>query len=167
MKTKYHFLVLSSIFVLLNSCLNKNSNIEYSTNGKLKTIIITPPNSNHRIEYNFFENGKLKSVHKYIDKLYDGEQLWFFSDGNLDRKIQFNNGKANGKAYYFYDSSGSLIHSRYFRDNREVLYGADYWDNDSLNIMKSSLHFNDSGQIYYKKNFDKDGKFLSEEGNRE
>lgn len=34
-------------------------------------------------------------------------------------------------------------------------------------ITKSSIYFNDSGHIYYKKDFDKNGNLINEEGKKE
>ncbi len=71
----------------------------------------------------------------------------------------------NGSAYYYYDTTGAIKNFRYFRDGRQVLFGVDYWD-DSIGVIKSSLHFNNSGEIYYKKNFNEVGEVVSEEGSR-
>jgi len=112
----------------------------------------------------YYKNGHIAAILHYkghSDTL-DGEQLYFTPNETLEQKLLIANGVRTGNAYYFYED-GNLSASRLFRDNHEVWFGVDYWDN-SDNLMKSSLHFNDSGQIYYKKNFDSTGRFINDEG---
>jgi antitoxin component YwqK of YwqJK toxin-antitoxin module len=158
--TAFYFLV-----TILTSCKEKNSrNIESFENGNPKMITTKPIIPNHlKVEITFYENGEIKEIHRYNDKgMLDGEQMWFFPSGVLDRKIQIRNAVGNGNAYYFYDTSGTLSGHRYLRNDKEVFHGADYWE-DSIGITKSSLYFNDSGIIYYKKNFDKLGHLINDE----
>ena len=153
----------------LISCKRKNLNNEkYYSSGALKELTLSDKKlPGIKIVYSFYETGAIKEIHRYNEKNEQyGEQLWFFDNGVLDRKIPIYNDKASGNAYYFYYNNGALKNDRYFRDNKQVFYGADYWG-DSMGTMKSSLHFNDSGHIFYKKNFDESGKFISEEGKKE
>ena len=76
----------------------------------------------------------------------------------------YKDGKSEGNAYYFYDTTGALKNFRFFKNGKEY-DGLDFW-NDSLCQIKSILYFNDSGQLYYKRNFDKSGMFSGEEGHK-
>ncbi len=146
----------------------------YTDNGKLKTIYY--PNGKIKIEwvevnekkngyeFSYYENGNLKTVFFYKDDVKVGEQLWFHENGFLSKKIILINDTANGMAYYFYPS-GNLKADRFYRNDKVIGIGADYWDR-SYGVIKSSLHFNDSGQIFYKKYFDSSGKYVGEEGRR-
>jgi antitoxin component YwqK of YwqJK toxin-antitoxin module len=167
MKLKFSVLIFFC-FVLFSCKENKkSSNEKYYSSGSLKELtVIDKKMSNIKIVYSFYETGGIKEIRRYNEKkqLY-GEQFWFFDNGVLDRKIPIYDDKASGNAYYFYSRNGALKSDRYFRDNKQVFYGADYWG-DSMGTMKASLHFNDSGQVFYKKNFDENGKFLTEEGER-
>ena len=161
-------LIVFAIIVVFYSCKEKKQNEKYYNNGNLKEMIISG-NDLDKINkvYTFYETGGIKELHRLNDKKqFYGEQLWFFENGRLDRKISVYNNIASGNAYYFYDSNGALKNFRFFKNDKEVLYGGDYWG-DSMDLMKASLHFNDSGQVFYKKNFDKNGKFISEEGKKE
>ena len=157
------------IVFLFFSCKEKSfKNEKFYDNGNLKEFILFS-NNEVKAVYSFYENGVIKSIRRYNyneSREFRIEELWFYPTGILNRKIPFLNGKANGNAYYFYDTTGSIKSDRYFRNDVQVFYGADYWD-DSLGTMKASLHFNNSGQIFYKKNFDENGKLLSEEGQDE
>lgn len=152
---------------LIYSCKEKTLDISYYDRNQIKDLtIFRKDTSDIKIVYSFYENGELKQIHRYNKKgEYTGEQLWFYPDGVLNRKIPKSNGEANGNGYYFYDSSGTLSAHRYFRNDKEVFHGAEYWE-DSIGILKSSIYFNDSGHIYYKKNFDENGNFINEEGKR-
>lgn len=168
MKTIYY---LFAVFTIVNGCLffsckeRKSNKIKYYKESIIKELIV--PNKEvlgDTIVCSFYENGNIKEIHRFNRKgQYVGEQLFFYPDGTLDRKIRLKNGIADGNAYYFYDTSGTLNGHRYFRNDKEVFHGTDYWE-DSIGIIQSSLYFNDSGQVYYKKNYDKNGNLISEEG---
>lgn len=166
----YHYIIGLFTFAyifLICSCKEKANEINYYSGNQIKGITIYNKDSaGLKTVYSFYENGKPKEIHGY-DKNgdYAGEQLWFYPSGVLNRKILIKNGKANGNGYYFYDSTGTLSGHRYFRNDKEVFHGAEYW-NDTIGITKSSIYFNDSGQIYYKKNFDENGNLINEEGKR-
>jgi antitoxin component YwqK of YwqJK toxin-antitoxin module len=89
--------------------------------------------------------------------------IWLSPVGKVEQIINFQNGVKNGHFYSFYES-GALKSHRFLSNSKEILYGADYYD-DSISILKSSLHFNNKGELFYKKNFNKNGSFESEEGN--
>jgi len=166
---KINYLLLAFILVeILISCQNKKGldQIKYYPNGNIQEIKNKSNDSFFYMIYTFYENGQIKEIHRYNkENQYEGEQSWFYTSGILDRKVPLFNGNANGSAYYFYDTSGSLKSLRYFRNNLQVFLGSDYWG-DSLGGIKSIYRFNDSGNIYYKKNFDTHGNFLNEEGHK-
>ncbi|MDQ6756812.1 MAG: hypothetical protein M3004_07745 [Bacteroidota bacterium] len=144
---------------------NSSKNLNYYENGNVKKLVVIT--NTEKIEYSFYENGQIQTIRRFNSNgLLSGEQLWFYPNGMLDQKMLYLNNKKDGNGYFFYDTTGALKHFRFFRNGKETLFGSDYWG-DSMDLMKSSLHFNDSGQIFYKKNFDKNGKFVSEEGKRE
>lgn len=155
------------IAFILYSCKRKNFEINYYSENQIKDLIINRRDSSEiKIVYSFYKNGELESVHKYNkDGKFSGEQLWFYPDGMLNRKVSKIHGEANGNGYYFYNNTGTLSAHRYFRNNKEVFRGAEYWE-DSIGIIKSLIYFNDSGNIYYKKDFDKNGNFINEEGKK-
>jgi len=168
---KFQFCILICSFclciIICCSCDKLKKNDEYYSNGNLKEIVLSDSSSGGRMIYLFYENGNIKAIQRFNKegKLH-GEQVWFFQSGRINKKIPISNDKASGNAYYFYDTTGALKSDRYFRNDKQVFYGADYWG-DSMGTMKSSLHFNDSGQIFYKKYFDSNGKFIKEEGKRD
>ena len=116
------------------------------------------------VKNEYYSTGEIKSIKRYKNKLLDGEAIGFYVSGNVREKTQFHKGKAEGYTYYFYPS-GCLEGYRYYRNDKEVGIGLEYYDFPLSNI-KSILHFNDSGQIFYKKNYDEHGGFLSEEGRK-
>lgn len=163
MKNKYSYSVICILIsILFQFCSNpkKPFDLSYYENGKIKKEVIYITNLKRK-EINFFQNGEIKSILTFNDSLLEGEQFWFFENGRLNQKINFSDNIKNDNAYFFY-TDGRLKNDRYFRNGKEVLFGSDYWD-DSVLIIKSTLHFNDSGEIYLKKNFDQSGRFLNEE----
>ncbi|MEI6950340.1 hypothetical protein V9K67_24375 [Paraflavisolibacter sp. H34] len=114
------------------------------------------------VQVNYYYSGGVSSVLNYLKGRMDGEQVYFYDNGFVEQKFTIKNGVKNGFWYYYYPS-GAMKSSRYCINDKEVLYGADYWD-DTLNLIKASLHFNDRGLIYLKKNFDVNGNYLNQEG---
>jgi antitoxin component YwqK of YwqJK toxin-antitoxin module len=167
MKPKYTTVLLLSFFLF--SCNDMVSNNEkYYNSGTIKELVISDKKMpGIEIVYSFYETGGIKEIHRYNEKKQlHGEQFWFFDNGILEKKMPIYEDKAKGNAYYFYPNNGALKNDRYFRNDKQVFYGADYWG-DSMGTMKASLHFNDNGEVYYKKNFDENGKFINEEGKKE
>lgn len=158
-----------TIFLIsIYSCYNKGrENISYYDNGSIKNIVVgLKEDSLKKIEYEFYPDGELKKISRFDrNGLINGEQLWFYSSGRLDRKLHYSNDELNGNAYFFYDTTGALKHFRFFQNSYEILFGVDYWG-DSMDLIKSSLHFNRNGQLFYKKNFDENGELISEEGKK-
>ena len=166
--TKKSFLFPVSFFLLVASCTNGvNDKLLNKANDTIKKIVF---NDKNKIKYTtlflFYKNGEIKEIQRYNDKgQLSGEQLWFDSNGILEKKIPLLNGKAEGNGYFFYDSTGTLSGQRYYRNDNPVFHGTTYWE-DSLPIIQSILYINDSGNIYYKKDFDKNGNFINEEGKK-
>lgn len=144
---------------------NETKNVkEFYPDGALKSEIFKISDT-YQLKISFFENGTVSNLFRLKNGKMDGEQVWFLKNGTIDQKVLYSNGVKNGNAYFFYPS-GTLRNTRFFKDGKENLFGADYWD-DTLNIIKSSLHFNEKGEVFYKKNFDKNGNLLNEEGRRQ
>lgn len=164
-KLTYFLLLLLTISIFFSCGNNPNSHILYYKNGVMKELKVNNQEGGETV-YLFYENGMTKAINKFDDKgLLNGEQLWFYPSGLLNRKVPFKRNKMQGSTFYFYDETGAVKGFRYFKNGKEILFGVEYW-NDSIGMIKSSLHFNDSGQLYYKKNFDQSGNVLSEEGSR-
>ena len=156
------FLTIMSFY----SCERKGkTNILYYDDGVVKELLLKKPNGGETF-FKFYESGIVKSIYNFdANDLLQGEQLYFYPSGILNKKIMYSNNIEKGNAFYFYDNTGTLESFKYFRDGKQVLYGAEYY-NDSIGLMKSTLHFNDKGELYYRKNFDVDGNVLGEEGTK-
>ena len=149
------------IILLVIGCTSKKYEISENDFNNLKQVTINGDSATFLLE--FYNNGNLKSLNRYTIKgERDGESLSFYENGVLNTKIKISEGIVSGNAYYFFEHHGALKSDRYFRNNKQVFYGADYWG-DSMGTMKSSLHLNDSGEIFLKKNYDKNGKFINQE----
>lgn len=162
------FLMLGS---LIFSCCSKGRKIqpvremEYYANGAVKSEWTEINGKKYGYQFDYFQNGNLKSILRYVDGVKNHEQLWFHENGFLSKKVLISNDTAQGMAYYFYPS-GNLKADRYYRNDKPYISGVDYWDKE-FGIIKYSLHFNEHGEIYYRKDFDSTGKFIGEEGRRD
>jgi len=138
-------------------------NTEFYDNGNIKLIKNTA-NENEFYTVCFFESGQLKSINKYFNNQLQGDQLWFYESGSLEKKIKFEEDKESGKGYYFYES-GTIQYERNWKSGKKVGYCQDYYDTSGR--IKSINLYNIHGDLFYRKNFDREGHFLSEEGSRD
>ncbi|MDP4283681.1 MAG: hypothetical protein Q8891_04620 [Bacteroidota bacterium] len=164
----YYCLFIGFFFVTFFSCREKYPKKADYLNSKVieKEVRSEDGSILYTLQVSFYKDGEIKEIKRYKDNgLGTGEHLWFFPNGKLDKKIPFKNGLAQGNGYYFYDSTGTFSAHRYFRNDIPVYQGEEYWE-DSIGMIKSILYINDSGKIYYKKNFDKNGNFINEEGKK-
>lgn len=166
-QSKFRMVAYCVLLILqLSSCKNRSkTNIIYYDNDQIKELKVTSVDGKIST-YTFYINGALESINRF-DKQYSksGEQLLFYQSGILNRKVSFLKDEINGSAYYYYDTTGAVKHFRYFKDGKQILFGVDYW-NDSIGVIKSSLHFNNNGEVFYKKNFNRTGEVIGEEGTR-
>lgn len=155
----------ANVFILIFWCScsqNKNSEIKYYPNGNIAKISASENNKRSGKEILFFDNRNIESITNYVDGLKEGEQLNFNKiNGFLKSKLLFRHDRAEGVAYWYYES-GSLRSSRNYINGKEWYVGFDYWDGKFV-INKSLVRF-DNGRVYYKLNFDSSGKPTYSEG---
>lgn len=97
------------------------------------------------------------SINQYFD---------FYDNGLLRFKTLLSkaDGSSNGPGYFFYRNSNYLWTSFTFRNDLKVGSGLEY--HDSTDLIKSIFEYNDNGELYFKKSFDRYGKFIKQEGSR-
>jgi len=127
-------------------------------------VLFSCDQENETVKTEYYSTKEVKFIKHYKDKLLDGEAIWFYQSGSIKEKTLFRKGKAEGHTYSFYPN-GRLESYRYFTDDKEVGIGLDYYNHYRTRV-KFMLYFNNSGHIYYKRNFDENGKFLSDEGKK-
>lgn len=137
-KIKWLIIVLAFVFIY-SSCADSNK---------------------EKVDY--YKTGSIKSIKRYNQRnKLDGQSQWFFENGITEQIVLFKDDKENGNAFYFY-ASGALKSFRFWDNGKMILYGTDFFD-DSLNIIKSSILF-ENGMMVYKKNFNSHGEFINQEG---
>lgn len=110
----------------------------------------------------YYPDGKIQTIKYFKDSLLSGQSFWFYPNGTMMQIATYVQGKANGLAYFFYES-GALQSCRIYSEDKLVGYTVNYFDK-SVDLKKSIFLFNDSGQLYYKKEFDTLGNVIREEG---
>src|ERR1043166_9786747 len=115
-------LIILACYLLLNGCGDK---------------------SDKNIKINYYSDGKIKSIMSYRNRILNGECIWFYSNGFVERKVIYVDGEMNGRSYYFY-ASGNLKSDRFWKNNKSVGFGAEYWDNE-MGLIKASLLFDNNG----------------------
>jgi hypothetical protein len=136
-----------------------NSLVTYGNDGVVQKILYKNPLGKDSLSI-FFKDGHVEYIQSNNQSV--GQTIWFHPGGKVEQIFSYRDGNKNGHFYSFYES-GALKEHRFLRNNREILYGADYYD-DSISVIKQSLHFNNDGNLFYKKKFDSTGRFLREEG---
>lgn len=125
-------------------------------------IVISCNQNNADIKHEYYYSDHLKSIKHYRNGVLEGQSQWFYLDGTIEQTVFFKKGKEEGNAYYFYPS-GALKHFRNWKDGKMVGYANDFFDS-SVWVMSAVLYFNGQGHLIYKKNYDQQGKVISEEG---
>jgi antitoxin component YwqK of YwqJK toxin-antitoxin module len=153
-----------AVVILFHSCKNESSPYKIICDDKenIKGIVKLSKSGNDTINISIRSNGDFNYLKTGSDEA--GQTIWFSNKNTVDQIFNYKNGKKNGHFYSFYES-GAIKEHRYLSNGKEILFGADYY-NDSVGIIKSALHFNSMGELFYKKNFDSTGKFISEEGHK-
>ena len=136
-----------------------NSLVTYGNDGVVQKILYKNPLGKDSLSI-FFKDGHVEYIQSNNQS--GGQTIWFHPGGKVEQIFSYRDGNKNGHFYSFYES-GALKEHRFLRNNREILYGADYYD-DSISVIRRSLHFNSNGNLFYKKEFDSTGRFLREEG---
>lgn len=126
---------------------NKIRNVEIVENDTTKTIIS-------------IRNGKIESISRYLNNKMNGEQLKFYENGNLAKKIEASGGNKKGYNYEFYPS-GSILSYNFYCEIYPCYYGVEYW-NGPLNTLKKSIHYGKKGEIYKIRLFDSLGYFIKD-----
>jgi antitoxin component YwqK of YwqJK toxin-antitoxin module len=94
-------LVLITVFFLLNV------NIAFSQNkypnGQIKERLKKNINGELNGEQLFYyENGQLERKENYINGNKNGQEIWYYENGQISMKENFVNGKANGEYTWYY-----------------------------------------------------------------
>jgi antitoxin component YwqK of YwqJK toxin-antitoxin module len=104
---------------------------EYYENNQIKEIRNWKPPIQNIIT--FFENGKTRSISKYINDKADGESKSYYENGKLQNSDHYINGKKEGTSQYL-DSMGNLIlYCNYKNDKLEGAYK--FYQNGRLSIV--------------------------------
>jgi antitoxin component YwqK of YwqJK toxin-antitoxin module len=166
--TPGQFLFGLVVFFLIASCNiqqgNIPSNVKFSRSkdGSIKTLKIIQ--NNKEVIFRFDKLGNCEQIEQYKNHLRDGEQLSFFH-GALIQKAWYSLNLPNGYLFDFYSNSGALKSYRQLSFGKERDLGLEYY-NAGVPVIKSSLYFNNNGEIYFKQNFDSMSNFVSEEGKK-
>ncbi|MEZ5033250.1 MAG: hypothetical protein R2787_17820 [Saprospiraceae bacterium] len=68
----------------------------------------------------------------------------------------------NGRAYYFYEESGNLEADYNYINGVKTGNAVEY--HDSTALLKTTMLYNEEGQMYFRLRYDREGNILSKEG---
>ena len=111
----------------------------------------------------YYEDGTIRAEATYnSDSLKDGYGKLFYPDGQLELEIAYLNGKKEGyERGYYKDGSIKYIGSN--KNDYPVGQHLSYYSDDTL---KNYLLYDPVGRVVYKRNYDAEGEFISEEGSK-
>lgn len=113
------------------------------------------------LKISILKSGELNYISNYPDSF---QQVIGFhpESGIVQSKINLDSSnKIFGRAYYFYDSSGNLSGKYNFENDIKV--GPAFKYHDSTGQIKSILHYNDYGELIFRKTYDINGKNIKTE----
>lgn len=112
------------------------------------------------------KSGNLKYLANFPE---DHDQVIVFQErsGIIQSKLKKDKStmKTNGRAYYFFEESGNL--SSDYNYVNGVKSGSAVSYHDSTDRIKEVMLYNDIGELYYRKTFDKNGELLQVEGDKD
>jgi len=153
---------VSILVMLLMACnepqVSENVSDKLRITEKVSTIIIPDADSTHETVITLGQRNEIQSIIRYSKEIRDGEALIFHAGGRLQVKSQYVNDVAEGFSYFFYPS-GVLEHLRQFRQNIPFDYAIDYYD--TIQMIRTIHQINDSGKVFRRKNFDRQGVLMS------
>jgi antitoxin component YwqK of YwqJK toxin-antitoxin module len=163
---EYFLWILIFTFCMLYSCksLTKKGNysVDFYENGNIRQLTVST--KGYKQIYEFDSTGICKKIGTQKNSFLEGEQLSFYR-GALIQKIWYKSGIPSGLMYDYYPTTGALKSFRQVKNGLEKGLGIDYY-NMTVPVVKSSLYFNDKGEIYFKQNFDSLSNFIGEEGKK-
>jgi hypothetical protein len=151
-------ILVLSIYACNSSDTKKNDRIVIIKSVKVQTIEVIENDSMKSII--IIKDGKVENIDKYKNGKLNGEQLKFYDNGLLSKKINTSNGITEGHKYEFYPS-GSILSYNYYCQIYPCYFGVEYWDSP-LNTLKKSIHYGKRGEIEKVKLFDTLGYFIKD-----
>jgi antitoxin component YwqK of YwqJK toxin-antitoxin module len=117
------------------------------------------------LDIGFTGSGDLKYIMNYPAG-HDQQLLFSEETGVLLTKYKMDpkTRKKQGRAYFFYKHSGNLSGDFNFVEGVKTGSAVSY--HDSTDRIQSIMLYNDDGELYYRKTFDKKGNLLKEEGSK-
>jgi len=121
---KYHLLLL---MLLLLGCKNKDREIEYFSNGKIKTEAEVRNGVRDGLLTEYYDNGTVKSRQFWEHGVMEGQFIDYFPSGKLKRKGLLQDGKMVEMTIYYetgsiqeeqhYDSLGNIYRAERYLEN--------------------------------------------------
>ena len=62
-------------------------------------VIFSCNERNNNIKVEHYENGGLKSIGRYKNKIINGQVQWFYPNGNIEQLVNFKNGRGKRQRY--------------------------------------------------------------------
>ena len=113
----------------------------------------------------FLPSGELSYVSNF-PKGYEQLVSYYNNSGAIQSKLKMDTlGRIFGRAYYFHDKSGNLSSDYNYIDDIKVGSAVSY--HDSTERVKAIMLYNEKGELFYKKSFDKYGNHIKTEGSKD
>ena len=160
-------LCLNAIFSY-TSCIEKEKTYKLKkkefNNGDLYQLIDSDSDS-IILDIGFFKDGDLNFVSNVP---YGFEQVIYYhkKTGVIQSKLKIDSlDRISGRAYYFHDINGNLSSDYNFIDGVKIGSAVSY--HDSTERVKAIMLYNEKGELFYKKSFDKYGNHIKTEGSKD
>lgn len=143
MRQYYYFLV---VFCIL-SCNSETEVVEKFSNGKPSKISehFEKDSSSEKL---FYENGILRELRSFKEKMQTGKQISYREDGSPMAIITFKEGNKNGPMFEYYNS-GKISFEGTFSNGKMEGSSKSYFRNGNLNYVGNFYLGKDTGWSYY------------------
>lgn len=107
------------IFIVNGNMQELENDIEYYSNGQIRTKVPYEFGKANGKWTNYYRNGKLKTEGSSYDGKHHGAYTQYYENGNPMMKGEFKNGKMDGKWTYYWEN-GKLKMETFFKDDMEI-----------------------------------------------
>lgn len=142
MKLKFliKYLYLTVISISFISCNNDgriavNAEAAFYKNGNIKYLKVRNSDNGKEMFFCFDEIGRIDSIRNKYNKIIEGQNFWFYKNGNINSSAIFSNGKFDGASFGFYED-GAIKNHRFWRNGKREGYTTDFFQ-DSIGTLKT------------------------------
>jgi len=140
--------------------------LTYYNNGVIKSQTILSKESKPVLYIKYKEDGSVDGISVYDQKNMPSKEVcYYYENGKVSSKVSLNDNKEYHGATFYFHKSGLQSQYRIYENQKKVGLGVDFFDTLTGDI-EATLWYNTTGDLVYRKTFDKKGDVVNIEGRK-